>query len=144
MKNPAKPGDSGTNETRGVVGSGMSETTKRTSHLTPFYLPSPDMADSAEMDLWERLHRDVPTRPSTFAAEGGAERETTNSPAEIGTGCTGRKMALLRMSLCAFVLTLILVDIWVVGGAWSVLGAVGLVVWVNVLRRELASGGEGV
>ncbi len=29
MKNPAKPGDFGTNGTRGVVGSGMSETTKR-------------------------------------------------------------------------------------------------------------------
>ena len=69
----------------------MSETTKRTSHLTPFYLPSPDMADSAEMDLWMRLHRDVPPRPSTLAAEGGAERETTNSPSEIGSACTGRK-----------------------------------------------------
>ncbi len=28
MKNPAKPGDFGTNGTRGVVGSGMSETKK--------------------------------------------------------------------------------------------------------------------
>lgn len=26
------------------------------------------------------------------AAEGGAERETTNSPAEIGAGCAGRKI----------------------------------------------------
>lgn len=33
-------------------------------------------------------------RPSTLAAEGSADDETTNSPAEIGEACTGRKMAL--------------------------------------------------
>ena len=95
----------------------MSEPTKRTSHLTPFYLPSPDMADSAERDLWERLHRDVPPRPSTFAAEGGAEDETTNSPAEIGTACTGRKTDPTPW----FVLPLMLVSMV---GFWCEIGGV--------------------
>jgi|GEM_PF-3414014 len=135
----------------------MSETTKRTSHLTPFYLPSPDMADSAEWDLWERLHRDVPPRPSTFAAEGGAERETTNSPAEIGTGCTGRKMGpvTVAFAVMAACMLLLFFDLGLALGlltfAWCaasgyLLGKFWVVPIVEAKRlaRLRASGGEGV
>lgn len=87
------------------------------------------------------------------AAEGGAEREMTNSPAEIGAGCTGRKMDLANASLHAFIIALFLVEILVIGemarmldgvvllGIWCALGAGVLVALVLMFW---GSGGEGV
>ena len=97
MKNPAKPGDFGTNGTRGVVELGMSETTKRWS--APLEDPPSlfdrrawEEATNEQRARWLDGMRNAAPRPSTLAAEGGVERETTNSPAEIGVGCTGRKI----------------------------------------------------
>lgn len=50
MKNPAKPGDFGTNGTRDVVGSGMSETTG----ISPFNPIAWGAASQSEREIWLR------------------------------------------------------------------------------------------
>ncbi|WP_406586407.1 hypothetical protein [Asaia lannensis] len=78
------------------------------------------------------------------AAEGGVERKTTNSPAEIGTACTGRKMAVVRCILgggLAYVVGLI-VAAWFgcIVGAVSALVAAVLIALV-LTSRDMARGG---
>lgn len=71
----------------------MSETTKRTlgADMIDLSVPWARRIDPTHL-IAKPVEQRTP-RPSTLAAEGGAERETTNSPAEIGGGCTGREMA---------------------------------------------------
>jgi len=144
MKNPAKPGDFGTNGTRGVVMSGMSETTKRTLGADMIDLSVPWAERIDRTHLAARPVEKQALRASRLGAEGGVRRETTSSPAEIGTACTGRKMASARVALCATMIVFLLVCIWNIGGVWSAFGAIGVVIWANLFRIERASGGEGV
>lgn len=83
-------------------------------------------------------------RASRLGAEGDAESQTTNSPAEIGGGCAGRKMAMLRQSLCGVLVAFLLMRVCVIGGVWAAVDAIGVVIWANLFRMERASGGEGV
>lgn len=147
MKNPAKPGVSGTNGTRGVVGSGMSETTKRTlgADMIDLSVPWAKRIDPAH--LAARPVDQQAMRASTFGAEGGAERETTNSPAEIGGGCTGRKSVLARWFLWVthFAGALLLVfDLGLIFGllAYATCASLGFLIgrlWI--MGRPRASGG---
>lgn len=146
MKNPAKPGVSSTNGTRGVVGSGMSETTKR---AIPTDLMDLGTRWAERVDATHLIAKPVPyhaARANLRAAEGGAERKTTNSPEEIGGGCAGRKMALTKMSVCAAAILFILASIWAQAGFWIAWDATALCAWVGLFRTvwRRASGGEGV
>ncbi|WP_406586535.1 hypothetical protein [Asaia lannensis] len=77
----------------------MSETTKRA-------IPT-DLMDTSthwceRVDATHLIAKPVPyhaARANLRAAEGGVEDETTNSPAEIGTACAGRKTAVVRCIL---------------------------------------------
>ncbi|MDL2169574.1 hypothetical protein [Asaia sp. HumB] len=71
----------------------MSETTKR---AIPTDLMDIDTRWAERVDATHLIAKPLPyhaARANLRAADGGAERETTNSPAEIGTGCTGWKWA---------------------------------------------------
>lgn len=70
----------------------MSETTKR---AIPTDLMDLGTLWAERVGATHLIAKPVPyraARANLRAAEGGAEDETTNSPAEIGGGCTGRKM----------------------------------------------------
>ncbi|WP_336717532.1 hypothetical protein [Asaia bogorensis] len=133
MENPANPGDFSTNGTRGVVLSGMSETTNSSDFPIGVSVSITQICGKPATEFEMLTYAWYALGAKMRAAEGGAERETTNSPAEIGEGCTGRKRAAVRAALCGFVIALILMRIWEIGGAWSVLGAVCLVAFVNML-----------
>jgi len=101
MKNLANPGDFGTNGAQGVVGSGMSETTKR---AIPTDLMDTSTRWAERVDATHLIAKPVPyhaARANLRTAEGGAERETTNSPTEIGGGFAVRELALTTLALRA-------------------------------------------
>jgi len=155
MKNPAKPGVSSTNGTRGVVLSGMSETTKR---AIPTDLMDLGTRWAERADATHLIANPVPyhaARANLRAAEGGVAREATNSPAEIGAGCTGRKMARLAGQCAALVLSFALIGfiaLWIdrkEGLLCTVISvtisaAISWYLWPPVVVRRLGSGGEGV
>lgn len=155
MKNQAKPGDFGTNGTRGVVGSGMSETTKR---AIPTDLMDLGTRWAERVDATHLIAKPVPyhaARANLRAAEGDAGRETTNSPAEIGTGCAGRKMALVAPKCAALVLSFVPIGsiaLWIdrkEGPLCAVISvtfsaAMSWYLWPPVVLRRRGSGGEGV
>ncbi|GAB6854055.1 hypothetical protein JCM15831A_10790 [Asaia astilbis] len=101
MKNPANPGDFGINRTRGVVLSGMSETTKRALNADLIDLSVPWAKRIDRTHLASRPVEEHALRASRFGAEGGVGCETTNSASEIGRHCTGRKLALVKWSIIA-------------------------------------------
>ncbi|NVN06050.1 hypothetical protein HW509_10685 [Asaia spathodeae] len=72
MKNPAKPGVSSTNGTRGVVLSGMSETTKRTLGADMIDLSVPWAKRIDRTHLAARPVDQQALRASRLGAEGGA------------------------------------------------------------------------
>lgn len=122
----------------------MSETTKRA-------IPT-DLMDTSthwceRVDATHLIAKPVPyhvARANLRVAEGGVERKTTNSPAEIGTACTGRKMAVVRCILgggLAYVVGLI-VAAWFgcIVGAVSALVAAVLIALV-LTSRDMARGG---
>ncbi|MDL2172446.1 hypothetical protein [Asaia sp. HumB] len=120
----------------------MSETTKR---AIPTDLMNLGTHWCERVDATHLIAKPVPyhaARANLRASEGGAERETTNSPAEIGGGCTGRKLPSARVALCATMIVFLLVCIWNIGGVWSAFGAIGVVIWANLFRMERASGGD--
>ncbi|MDR6182023.1 hypothetical protein QE368_000865 [Asaia bogorensis NBRC 16594] len=155
MKNPVKPGVFGTNGTQGVVGSGMSETTKR---AIPTDLMDTGTRWAERVDATHLIAKPVPyhaARANLRAAEGGAELGTTNSPAEIGAGCTGRKMALLAGQCAALVLSFALIGfiaLWIdrkEGLLCTVISvtisaAVSWYLWPPVVVRRRGPGGERV
>lgn len=75
----------------------MSETTKRVLSTDLIDLSVPWCKRIDRTHLISAPVEQCAPRPSTLAAEGGVEDGTTNSPAEIGSACTGRKMAVVGM-----------------------------------------------
>ncbi|GBR02049.1 hypothetical protein ACFFGF_04810 [Asaia lannensis] len=70
----------------------MSETTKR---AIPTDLMDTGKRWADRVDATHLIAKPVPyhvARANLRPAEGGAKDETTNSPEEIGTACTGRKI----------------------------------------------------
>lgn len=85
MKNPANTGDFSTNRTRGVVLSGMSETTKRALNadmidLSVFWAKRIDRTHLASRPVEEHA-----PRASRFGAEGGVGEFTPTRSGEPGT-----------------------------------------------------------
>ncbi|WP_336947233.1 hypothetical protein [Asaia sp. HN010] len=166
MKNPANPGDFGTNGTRGVVLSGMSETTKRALNADLIDLSAPWAKRIDPTHLAARPVDQQALRASRFGAEGAAERETTNSPAEVGAGCAGRKMALNWVAVwCVLMVVYEIIPmaftcaalrmfgvwrarpLWMFGLAFALLGFLtAICIWFVEMRdsKLRASGGEGV
>lgn len=85
MKNPAKPGDFGTNGTQGVVGSGMSETTKRAIPTDLMDLGVPWCKRIDPTHLAARSIDQRALRASRFAVEVGAGSFTPTRSGERGT-----------------------------------------------------------
>lgn len=112
----------------------MSETTKRTLGADMIDLSVPWAKRIDRTHLAARPVDQQGLRPSTLAADGSAERETTNSPAEIGAGCTGRKTAFVKMSACAAAILFILASIWAQAGFWIAWDAAALCAWVSLFR----------
>ena len=127
----------------------MSETRKRTLGADMIDLSVPWCKRIDPTHLIAKPVEQHPPRPSTLAAEGGAERETTNSPAEIGTACTGRKKALVVWVLAMLLMSAYIgLALWAIGSAWGafalLVGALFLVpadalLWVLVIN--MARGG---
>jgi len=129
--------------------SGMSETTNSADTQSPRPIQEFREAIFREWVRQFTLKAKGAPRPSTFAAEGGAERETTNSPAEIGTGCTGRKMALVTCILggCLAYVVGLIAAAWfgcIVGAVSALVAAVliALVLTSRDMPRRASGGGE--
>lgn len=128
----------------------MSETTKR---AIPTDLMDTGTRWAERVDATHLIAKPVPyhaARANLRAAEGGAKRETTNLPAEIGTVCTGRKNAIARWFLWVthFAGALfLLLDLGLVFGllAYATCASFGFLIgklWILGCPR--ASRGEGV
>lgn len=135
----------------------MSETTRRVlkTDLIDLTVPYRDRVDQSLFIVG--VGDEHALRPSRFAAEGGAEDETTNSPSEIGMACTGRKRGLAGWLDCwqfpvalsaviAEAISLPLTHGKVVPALCiGLLAALsGLTVGLAERSRRRASGGEGV
>lgn len=134
----------------------MSETTKRNLGADMIDLSVPWARRIDPTHLAARPVDQQALRASRLGAEGGVAGGTTNSPAEIGAGCTGRKWALLTVALAvmAVCMSLLVSELGLALGllafAWSfaagyLLGKFWVVPIVEAKRMaRLRASGEGI
>lgn len=135
MKNPANPGDFGTNGTRGVVLSGMYGTTTSPDYPIGISVSITQICGRQVTEFERLTYARYAIGEKMRTADGCTEREITNSPSEIGWACTGRKMALALMLVCALMVCLNGLSAWLSYGWSAALNTLGVAFFGYKLSR---------